>query len=118
MDSESVCSGSIPKGDYHRITREIGVRRINLAVPEESLFLKKSIGAVPHTGGKLFDKDSDYYATMLEWLQAGAKIDPKDKQPPTVASVNIYPVQAVIEGEGSTQRFVAVATTATAARVM
>ena len=33
--------GFDPAGDYQRITREIGVRRINLAVPEESLFLKK-----------------------------------------------------------------------------
>ncbi len=101
--------GFDPEGDYHRITREIGVRRINLAVPEESLFLKKSIGAVPHTGGKLFGTDSDYYATILEWLQDGAKLDAKDKKPPTVDSVAIYPQQAVIEGEGAKQRFVAVA---------
>ncbi len=102
--------GFDPAGDYHRITREIGVRRINLAVPEESLILKKSVGAVPHTGGKLFDTESDYYATMLEWLQDGAKIDAKDKKPPAVDSVAIYPNQAVIEGDGTTQRFVAVAT--------
>ena len=101
--------GFDPKGDYQRITREIGVRRINLAVPEESLFLKKAIGAVPHTGGKLFDKDSDYYATLLQWLQDGAKIDPKDKPPAAVTSVAIYPAQAVIEGDGNKQRFVAVA---------
>ncbi|MDV6033690.1 MAG: DUF1553 domain-containing protein [Phycisphaera sp. RhM] len=102
--------GFDPDGDYLRITREIGVRRINLAIPEESLFLKKSIGAVPHTGGKLFDTDSDYYATVLEWLSNGALADPADNKPPTVESVAIYPQQAVIEGEGSTQRFVAVAT--------
>lgn len=102
--------GFDPDGDYLRITREIGVRRINLAIPSESLFLKKSIGAVPHTGGKLFDTDSDYYATVLEWLSAGALADPADNKPPTVESVAIYPQQAVIEGEGTTQRFVAVAT--------
>ncbi|MCO8125287.1 DUF1549 and DUF1553 domain-containing protein [Stieleria sp. TO1_6] len=101
--------GFDPDGDYQRITREIGVRRINLAVPAESLFLRKAIGAVPHTGGKLFGPDSDYYATVLEWLQAGAKADPTDNQPPTVDSVAIYPQQAVIEGDGTTQRFVAVA---------
>lgn len=101
--------GFDPAGDYERITREIGVRRINLAVPEESLFLKKSTGAVPHTGGKLFGTESDYYATMLEWLKDGAKKDAADAKPPTVDAVNIYPQQAVIEGEGSMQRFVAVA---------
>ena len=101
--------GFDPEGDYHRITREIGVRRINLAIPEESLFIKKAIGAVPHTGGKLFDQDSDYYATLLSWLKDGAKLDPKDAKPPTVESVALYPEQAVIEGDGTKQRFVAVA---------
>ncbi len=102
--------GFDPAGDYQRITREVGVRRINLAVPTESLFLKKSIGAVPHSGGKLFDADSDYYATMLEWLSDGAKIDPDNAKPPMVTGLSLYPPQAVIEGSGTTQRFVAVAT--------
>ncbi len=102
--------GFDPVGDYQRITREIGFRRINLAVPSESLFLKKSIGAVPHTGGKLFDTDSDYYATVLEWLTDGANIDAADAKPPIVAALNLYPPQAVIEGTGNAQRFVAVAT--------
>jgi len=102
--------GYDPVGDYHRITREIGVRRINLAVPEESLFIKKSIGSVPHSGGKRFGTDSEYYAVMLEWLQNGALVDPADNKPPHVASLAIYPQQAVLEGDGAKQRFVAVAT--------
>lgn len=102
--------GFDPVGDYTRITREIGFRRINLAIPAESLFVKKAIGTVPHTGGKLFGTDSEYYATILEWLAAGAHNDPQDNQPPTVDAVAIYPPQAVIEGEGAKQRFVAVAT--------
>jgi hypothetical protein len=101
--------GYDPVGDYQRITREIGVRRINLAVPEDSLLLKKSTGAVQHTGGKRFEADSDYYKTVLEWLQHGAPIDAADAKPPTVASVSLYPSQAVLEGEGATQRFVTVA---------
>ena len=71
--------GYDPVGDYKRITREIGFRRINLAKPEESLFLTKATGKVQHTGGKLFDEDSYYYKTILEWLQNGA---PKDPTPP------------------------------------
>lgn len=102
--------GFDPQGDYQRITREIGVRRINLAVPTESLLLKKSTGAVPHTGGKLFDTESDYYTTLLRWLQAGAVNDPADAPPPEVSSVAIYPPQAVLEGADATQRMVAVAT--------
>jgi Protein of unknown function (DUF1549)/Protein of unknown function (DUF1553) len=81
--------GYDPVGDFNRITREIGMRRINLAVPQDSLFLTKSTGKVLHTGGKLFD-------------------DPTP--PPKVASLAVYPPQSVIEGEGSKQRFIAVAT--------
>ncbi|XZE56898.1 DUF1549 domain-containing protein [Planctomycetaceae bacterium SH139] len=102
--------GFDPVGDYQRITREIGFRRINLARPDQSLFLLKAIGAVPHTGGKLFEADSPYYATILEWLQNEAPADPAENMPPAVESVAIYPPQAVIEGEGSGQRFLAVAT--------
>ncbi len=102
--------GFDPAGDYQRITREIGVRRINLAIPEESLFLKKSLGTVPHSGGKRFAADSPYHDVMLEWLRDGALADPADKKPPAVASVAIYPPQAVLEGSGAKQRFVAVAT--------
>jgi len=102
--------GFDPEGDYFRITREIGFRRINLAVPQESLLLKKATGAVPHTGGKLFDAESDYYSAILEWLEKGAKNDPAQAKPPTVESLSILPPQAVLEGEGTSQRFVAVAT--------
>ncbi|MEE2937041.1 MAG: DUF1549 and DUF1553 domain-containing protein [Planctomycetota bacterium] len=99
--------GYDPAGDYKRITREIGMRRINLAVPEESLLLTKSIGQVTHTGGKLFGEDSIYYQTILEWLKAGAPADATP--PPSVAKLEIYPTQAVIEGVGSKQRFIALA---------
>ncbi|SMP54426.1 Protein of unknown function [Neorhodopirellula lusitana] len=102
--------GFDPNGDYDRITREIGVRRINLALPAESLFLKKAVGSVPHTGGKLFEVDSDYYQTLHQWLQAGVPNDDPKKMPPTVANVAIYPSQAVLEGEAASQRMVAVAT--------
>lgn len=99
--------GYDPAGDYTRITRQIGMRRINLAVPQNSLLLTKAVGQVPHTGGKLFDDDSVYYSMMLEWLQAGALKD--TTPPPSVEKLEIYPPQAVIEGTGSTQRFIAVA---------
>lgn len=97
--------GFDPQGDYYRLTREIGTRRINLAVPEESLLIEKAIGAVPHTGGKRFSLESDYGQTLLAWLRAGA---PSDAQPPpAVVGVDLYPPGAVLEGEGTTQQFIA-----------
>ncbi len=99
--------GYDPAGDYKRVTREIGMRRINLAVPEQSLFLTKSIGAVSHSGGKLFDEDSVYYQSILEWLKSGAPADVTP--PPSVTQLEVFPPQSVIEGSGSKQRFIAIA---------
>ncbi len=97
--------GFDPQGDYFRITREIGTRRINLASPADSLLIEKSIGAVPHTGGKRFELDSEYGQTLLQWLAAGA---PNDAKPtPAVVGVDLYPPTAVLEGEGATQQFIA-----------
>lgn len=97
--------GFDPRGDYYRATREIGVRRINLGNPKASLLLEKSAGQVPHTGGKRFDVESDYYATVLKWLEAGAPDDAGT--PPNVVRLDIFPPQAVLEGEGAAQQFIA-----------
>jgi hypothetical protein len=97
--------GFDPDGDYNRITREIATRRINLALPAESLLIQKSVGQVPHTGGTLFKADSELCQPLMRWLEAGAPQDP-----PTVAkpiSLEILPKQLVLEGEGATQRMTA-----------
>ncbi len=99
--------GFDPDGDYFRITRELATRRINLAQPKESLLLLKSIGAVPHTGGKRFAEDGPQYATIMRWLEAGAPKDSPEVAKPT--SLEILPTQMVLEGEGAKQQMVAVA---------
>ncbi len=90
--------GYDPKGDYHRVTRELAGRRINLALPEESLLLTKAVGSVPHTGGKLFEKDSPYYATLLEWIQDGAHYDPEEIALPV--KIEVEPKEFLLEGSG------------------
>jgi hypothetical protein len=97
--------GFDPVGDHYRVTREEGTRRINLARPEASLLIEKAIGAVPHTGGKLFDADSQYYRTLVRWIEAGVPLD--QGQPPHVTDLDIYPPKAVIEGADNTQQFIA-----------
>ena len=97
--------GFDPASDYHRLTREISTRRLNLAVPEASLFLEKAIGAVPHTGGKRFEHDSEYYETLRRWIEAGAPDDQGEVA--AVEAVELYPPSVVLEGEGATQRMIA-----------
>jgi hypothetical protein len=99
--------GYDPKGDHFRITREIGIRRVNLARPDHSLIYLKSIGGVPHSGGKRMSPDAEYAQTLLKWLAAGAELDASD--PPACVHLELFPPVAVMVGEGSQQRMVAVA---------
>ena len=95
--------GFDPDGDYTRLTREMVGRRINLAIPEESTLIEKAVGAVPHSGNQCFDEKSDYYKTVLEWVTNGTPKD-DDSKIPTVTGIEIYPLQAVLEGAGTTQQ--------------
>lgn len=63
------------RGDYFRLTQELIGRRINMAVPAESLLLLKATGVVPHTGGQRFKKESQYYETLKTWIEQGALND-------------------------------------------
>ncbi|MGE0607466.1 MAG: DUF1549 and DUF1553 domain-containing protein [Pirellulales bacterium] len=97
--------GYDPDGDHFRLTREIPARRINLAIPAESLLMEKVDGSVPHTGGKRFDKSTEYYATLMRWLEAGSPLD--QGEVPVCTSLELFPKQIVLEGEGASQRMIA-----------
>jgi hypothetical protein len=94
--------GFDPDGDHFRLTREINGRRINLALPAESLLLEKSVGKVPHTGGKRFEETSELHANIVRWLEAGAPNDPPIIATPV--SIDLYPKNAVLDGKGDQQR--------------
>ena len=100
--------GYDPDGDHHRITREMAVRRANLALPHESLIVLKGSGKVPHTGGNRMPEGSDEYNTIIRWLEAGTPNDAPDVIKPV--SMEILPKQAVLEGEGAKQRMTVRAT--------
>ncbi len=93
--------GFDPKGDYHRLTREMLGRRINLSLPQECLLITKATGEVPHSGGELFKPGTEYYDTLLNWLESGAVID--QGPVPDVVGIEIYPKSAVLNGPDSTQ---------------
>jgi len=88
------------KGDHHRILNEMVGRRINLAMPEQSLLLTKGVGAVPHTGGKRIKPGSDEYRVLLEWVKNGAKYDGPDVVLPV--SIEVFPKQVVMRADGET----------------
>jgi len=94
--------GFDPDGDHYRLTREINGRRINLAIPEESLLIEKPLGKVPHTGGARFKEGDEYHQTLIRWLEAGVPSDPPDVA--RAVAVDIYPKSGVLDGKGSTQQ--------------
>ena len=100
--------GYDPEGDYHRLTRESIGRRINLALPAESLLIEKALGKVPHGGGERFKADSELNQTLMRWLDAGVPMDSTNI--PKVVGVEFTPKQAVLDGSNTTQRVMVRAT--------
>ena len=91
--------GYNPDGDYNNITREQVGRRINLALPEASMMLTKCVGEAPHTGGKLFTKDSASYTAIHRWLEAGATLE-AEAAVATPLSAEILPKNLLLEAPG------------------
>jgi len=92
--------GYDPDGDYYRLLEEYVGRRVNLAVPEKSLILEKVSGSVPHTGGKIFPSDSQYYETLQAWIAAGSPLDSDDAPEPV--RLELQPDKVVFSKPGKT----------------
>ena len=90
------------KGDYHRLTREMLGRRIDVALPDNCLLTNKATNRVAHSGGKLFEPDSEYYAVLKRWLEEGAKFDGNEVA--TVTSIELRPRNGLLNGAGATQQ--------------
>lgn len=91
--------GYDPKGDYFRITQEMVGRRVNIAAPAASLLLLKATGEVPHTGGKRFAADTEYYRTLLAWIEAGAPDDSEAVAVPV--EIKLTPDRLVFRGQAA-----------------
>lgn len=82
-----------PESDYKPIVHHNRGRRINLLEPEQSLFLLKPTGQVPHEGGLRFESGSDEALTILRWIEAGA---PFPTDAPRLAKLEIQPNELVL----------------------
>ncbi len=98
--------GYDPRGDYAEIVEDDRGRRVFPANPEESLFLKKATGAVPHEGGPRFDKGSAPYRTLLAWMQQGMKFEIQGE--PVLKSIAVTPHDQAFK-KGATQQLQVIA---------
>ncbi|MFO0826416.1 MAG: c-type cytochrome domain-containing protein [Gemmataceae bacterium] len=66
--------GYDPTFDIRALTDDLAGRRVNVAAPDDSLFLLKTTGATPHVGGSLITTDDPYYKLLRAWVAGGAKL--------------------------------------------
>lgn len=67
--------GYLPAADHDQLLKDASGRRVNLVHPENSLFLLKATGQVPHEGGMRTGVGSYEYQILRNWVAAGAPFD-------------------------------------------
>jgi hypothetical protein len=77
------------QADYEEIVDRARGRRVNVATPEQSLLLLKSIGAVPHGGGTRFAPTSQAYEVLRQWISDG--VPPASPTAPRLLAIRIEP---------------------------
>ena len=81
--------GYDPQFDYEALLYDLAGRRFNRADPGRSLMLAKPTQQVAHGGGLRFDKNSDYYKTIYNWIAQGVPFGDPEKD--TVAAIEVQP---------------------------
>ena len=98
--------GFEPELDYTTLMKESRGRRLFPAAPEQSLFLLKATGAMPHGGGKKMEPASDEYKIVKRWIGAGMPFG--TEKDPTVTKISVYPESRVLP-RSTQQQFAAFA---------
>ncbi len=64
--------GGNPAADYEAIVRQVEGRRVNLALPEESLIVLKPTKQIAHRGGRRLVDGKEGAELLLRWIRQGA----------------------------------------------
>ena len=81
--------GFAPELDYSTMCRQSRSRRIDLALPAQSLLLRKPLMEVSHLGGKALVKNTADYKIIAQWLAQGA--NGPDARDPHVTGLKVTP---------------------------
>jgi hypothetical protein len=79
--------GYDPDLDFFTLTRSEMGRRVDRLHPENSLFLLKGTGRVPHGGGVVLHHDDPVYRVLLHWVAEGCR----DGGPSTLVRLEAAP---------------------------
>ena len=91
--------GHDPTLDLHTLTRAEMGRRVDRLRPENSLFLQKATGRVPHQGGVVLKKDDPAYRLLLRWVAEGCR----DAGPAPLARLEVSPERRRLSGDTTDQ---------------
>ena len=99
--------GYDPRFDYEALLYDLSGRRFNRADPSRSLMLAKPTQEVAHGGGLRFEKGSDYYKTIYNWIAQGVPFGDPTKD--SVADLQVEPREIFMPrpGESATAKIVA-----------
>jgi len=92
--------------DHTAITREARGRRLFPAAPDQSLFLMKATGQVPHGGGRRLTPDSSDYQVVKRWIATGAPASSPNA--PRVAKLRMLPADGILQ-PGQVQQLAVIA---------
>lgn len=90
--------------DHKVLTRQANGRRISVADPAESLMLLKPIMEIRHEGGERFEKDSEPYNIIREWIKSGAP--GASESDPRVTHLEILPKDMMLANGAEQQMIV------------
>lgn len=93
--------GFDPELDYVTLVKESRGRRLFPAAPDQSLFLQKASGVVPHGGGKKTEVGSEEYKLLRRWIASGMPYG--NDSDPAIVKVTVHPDARVIDRKGRQQ---------------
>lgn len=93
--------------DFLALTRDQLGRRVDVVHAERSLIVQKPTGLVAHEGGRRFSRDSIEYASLLRWIETGARDD--GPAAPRVTKLTVFPADRVTAPGQSAQQLVVTA---------
>jgi hypothetical protein len=92
--------GYDPQFDYEALLYDLSGRRFNRADPGKSLMLAKPAQEIAHGGGLRFEKDSDYYKTIYNWIAQGVPFGDPAKD--SVVEMKVEPKEIFMTKPGET----------------
>jgi hypothetical protein len=90
--------------DYAALVKEARGRRIDFALPDDSLLLRKPTGQLPHGGGVRLPRGGDAFALLHRWITAGAPRRVADA--PTLLKIVVEPDARVMLADEQQQLIV------------